>query len=237
LVLALRIPRRLAAASAALACCALSTVAAPGVAQAATKFDGVQMNQIAFVHISWIAFDAIAGPTHLTVTEAADGGSVTLTDTTVTTADQFGATAPCVKTSVTTAVCPTTFNGSPVIFVRATGEGDSDFTFDVPTLAVNSLLGSGTDTVRIVHNTLTPAPLASNTVSLGAGDDTFIGGPGPEEVYPEQGTDTVNVFNSPAAADSVHCSIPAVEGPIDTVIVDASDTVTDNTNCRVRPGR
>jgi hypothetical protein len=238
LALGTRIPRHLVGALAALACCALSTVAAPGIAHAETKFDGVQMNQNAFLHLSWIRFDASDNPVQLTVTEAADGASVTLTDTTLTAAGQFEVTAPCAQTSITTAVCPTTFNGLPVGYVWAIGGGDNNnFTFDVPTLAVQGSFGSGTDTVRIVHNALTPRMFAVNGVSLGDGNDTFIGGPGPEEVYPDQGTDTVNVFNNPAAADIVHCSIPAVEGPIDTVIVDAADTVTNNTNCMVRPGR
>jgi hypothetical protein len=217
---------------------ALAAVVAPATAHAADNKNIVDMQPTSYFtpNNKRISFRTIRyvynpdDPVDLTVTEAADGLSVTITAIS-TAAGGFTASAPCSKTSTYVAVCPTSYAPSFVVTdIYTSGTlGADTVTVTAPSLKVSVSLGAGDDVGSIPES-------VTGSISGGPGDDTLTGGTGTDYITADAGTDTIYVYDSPAAVDHVSCGLAAVESPADTVIVDSSDVI-QNTNClSVNPG-
>lgn len=220
-----------------LAAAAGFAVAAPAMASASENDDRVGISTIRpipFVTIAQIGFGAErfegnpADPVSVTATEEAEGRNVTIRDVSRA-AGGLVVRAPCEKTEAQTAVCPMQdAEGHAVTLVAVGGSwgGNQSITIDTPTLLAFAQTGSGNDTISVPHARAEIVKSLAAIIQGGAGDDTLTGSPGPDEIYGEQGTDTLFAFNEPAAADNVHCGTRAFESPVDIAHVDSLDTVT-----------
>jgi Ca2+-binding RTX toxin-like protein len=227
--------RRVRALASMLAVVAGCAIAAPAAASASQNVDKIGIGRIRitpFFTLRQIGFAADrfegnpADPVRVTATEEAEGRTVTIRDVS-TAAGGFVALTPCEKTEAQTAVCPTPeAEGITVSLISVDGaaEGNQSITIDTPTLLAAAQTGSGNDTISVPHARAGPQ-IDAAIIDGGAGDDTLTGSPGLDEIYGEQGTDTIFAFNEPAASDIVYCGTRAIERPVDIAHVDSLDTV------------
>jgi hypothetical protein len=211
---------------------AAGAIAAPAAAYAADNKNHVDMQSTGYFtpNNKRIDFRTIryaynpVDPVDVTIVEAADGLSVTITAIS-NVAGGFTASAPCYKASTYVAVCPTSYAPSfTVTHVSSSGSiGDDAFSIDTPSLKASAQAGAGDDVISIPRS-------VTGTLNGGPGDDTLTGGTGTDWITADQGYDTIYVYDDPAATDNVSCGSSSVESPSDEVIVDSADTML-NTNC------
>jgi len=197
----------------------MAAMAAP--ANATGSFDTIQYDPLT-LHI--FGHDGA----NMTVTEAADATTVTVTDTT---AAGFTVESPCQQTASDTVVCPiTSGSGGPIPTVSTDIDGVGGLlTVDTPTLAVVGNLSANGITMSVPRSQ--NQALVQSVLSFGNGNDTFHGGTGAVRVSLNGGADIADVSNDPAQADTVTCGNATIESPSDKVTVDGADVVNNSSNC------